>query len=59
VTGDGRATLVAKLRAAIRAPTAKELRKLVPQRLDATAKRALWPEAPVDSSDLNLTWSTG
>jgi len=58
-TGVDRADLVAKLRAAIRAPTTKELRKLVPQRLDATAKRALWPDAPPDSTGPNLTWSMG
>jgi predicted Zn-dependent protease len=58
-TGDDRANVVAKLRAAIRAPTTNELRELVPQRLDATAKRALWPAAPPDSTGPNLTWSTG
>ena len=54
-SGPERAKLAAQIRAAIRAPRAKELRRLVPERVDTT-KRALWPDAPSPPSiELTMT----
>jgi hypothetical protein len=48
--GPDRVKRAAQLRAAIRSPRPSELRRLVPERVDAKAKRALWPDAPPSPS---------
>jgi len=48
--GPDREKRAAQLRAAVRSPRPSELRRLVPVRIDTTAKRALWPDAPPSPS---------
>jgi Peptidase family M48 len=52
--GKDRVKRAAQLRAAVRLPRPSELQRLVPQRVDTTAKRALWPDAP-SSPSVELT----
>jgi Peptidase family M48 len=58
--GPDRVKLAAQIRAAIRLPRPSELQRLVPERVDTTAKRALWPDAPPSPSiELTMSSTTG
>lgn len=48
--GPDRVKRAAQLRAAVRLPRPSELQRLVPERVDTTAKRALWPDEPPSPS---------